>query len=128
MSLSVFPEKFPRVCARNWKSAASQCKTDSFQVRSSDQDARPTAIAAKEIITAMLDQIFGQLFSSQWIVFAVLVILLVGLSELAWRMGLARSRKKVGSRQGQRHREICSAGSVRIVAWIQFCYRRSAIR
>src|SRR5438132_14088272 len=42
----------------------------------------------------MLDQIFGHLFSSQWIVFAVLVILLVGLSELAWRMGLAPSRKK----------------------------------
>ena len=42
----------------------------------------------------MLDQIFGQLFSNQWIVFAVLVILLVGLSELAWRLGLARSRKQ----------------------------------
>ena len=34
----------------------------------------------------MLDQIFGRLFSSQWIVFAVLLLLLVGLSELAWRM------------------------------------------
>ena len=42
----------------------------------------------------MLDQIFGRIFSSQWIVFAVLLILLVGLSELAWRMGLASSRKK----------------------------------
>src|SRR6266568_9111250 len=42
----------------------------------------------------MLDQIFGQLFSSQWLVFVALVILLVGLSELAWRMGLAQSRKK----------------------------------
>ena len=42
----------------------------------------------------MLDQIFGRLFSSQWIVFASLLILLVGLSELAWRMGLASSRKK----------------------------------
>jgi len=42
----------------------------------------------------MLDQIFGWLFSSQWIVFAVLLVLLVGLSELAWRMGLACSRKK----------------------------------
>jgi hypothetical protein len=42
----------------------------------------------------MLDQIFGRLFLSQWIVFAVLLILLVGLSELAWRMGLASSRKK----------------------------------
>ena len=46
-------------------------------------DARPTAIAA---ITAMLDQIFGRLFLSQWIVFAVLLVLRVGLSELAWRM------------------------------------------
>ena len=42
----------------------------------------------------MLDQIFGQLFSSQWIVFVALVILLVGLCELAWRIGLAGSRKK----------------------------------
>jgi hypothetical protein len=42
----------------------------------------------------MLDQIFGRLFSSQWIVFASLLILLVGLSELAWRMGFACSRKK----------------------------------
>jgi len=32
----------------------------------------------------MLDQLFGRLFSSQWIVFLILVILLVGLSELAW--------------------------------------------
>ena len=39
----------------------------------------------------MLDQIFGRIFLSQWIVFLILVILLVGLSELAWRMtrGLA---------------------------------------
>ena len=42
----------------------------------------------------MLDQIFGRLLLYQWIVFAVLLIFLVGLSELAWRMGLARSRKK----------------------------------
>src|SRR5262249_38994246 len=42
----------------------------------------------------MLDQTFGRLFSSQWIVFLILVILLVGLSEVAWRMGLACSRKK----------------------------------
>lgn len=41
----------------------------------------------------MLDQIFGRLFLSQWIVFAVLLVLLVGLSELAWRMGLASSPK-----------------------------------
>src|SRR5215472_3094266 len=42
----------------------------------------------------MLDQISGRISSSQWIVFLALVILLVGLSELAWRLGLARSRKK----------------------------------
>jgi hypothetical protein len=42
----------------------------------------------------MLDQIFGRFFSSQWIVFLILVILLVGLSELAWRMGFKSSRKK----------------------------------
>ena len=42
----------------------------------------------------MLDQIFGRFFSSQSIVFAVLLILLVGLAELAWRMGFASSRKK----------------------------------
>ena len=41
----------------------------------------------------MLDQVFGRTFSSQWIVFLVLVILLVDLSELAWRLGFARSRK-----------------------------------
>jgi hypothetical protein len=42
----------------------------------------------------MLDQIFGRIFASQWIVLVGLVILLVGLSELAWRMGLASSRGK----------------------------------
>jgi hypothetical protein len=42
----------------------------------------------------MLDQIFGRMFASQWIVFVRLVILLVGLSELAWRTGIAQSRKK----------------------------------
>src|SRR3954454_9329428 len=42
----------------------------------------------------MLDQIFGRISASQWIVFAVLVILLVGVSELAWRIGFAQSRKK----------------------------------
>src|SRR5260370_31593081 len=42
----------------------------------------------------MLDQIFGRFFSSQWIVFAVLLVLLVGVAELAWRMGFASSRKK----------------------------------
>src|SRR5919201_953523 len=42
----------------------------------------------------MLDQIFGQISSSQWIVFLILVILLVGLSELAWRIGSARGQRK----------------------------------
>jgi len=42
----------------------------------------------------MLDQIFGQMFASQWIVFVGLMILLVGLSELAWRMGIASSGRK----------------------------------
>src|SRR5438874_13813007 len=42
----------------------------------------------------MLDQIFGRISSSQWIVFLALVILLVGLAELAWRMGFARSWRK----------------------------------
>ena len=42
----------------------------------------------------MLDQVFGRISSSQWIVFLALVILLVGLSQLAWRLGCARSRKK----------------------------------
>ena len=48
----------------------------------------------------MLDQIFGRFVSSQRIVFASLVILLVGLSELAWRMGLAYSRKKSEADKG----------------------------
>ena len=42
----------------------------------------------------MLDQIFGRFFSSQWLVFFILAILLVGLSELAWRVGSARGLKK----------------------------------
>src|SRR6266436_8737984 len=48
----------------------------------------------------MFDQIFGQLFSSQWIVFVALLILLVGLSELAWRIGSAGSRKKSEADKG----------------------------
>ena len=48
----------------------------------------------------MLDQIFGRFLSSQWIVFASLLILLVGLSELAWRMGFASSRKKSDADKG----------------------------
>ena len=48
----------------------------------------------------MLDQVFGRTSSSQWIVFLVLVILLVDLSELAWRLGFARSRKKSEEEKG----------------------------
>src|SRR5215469_15668067 len=40
----------------------------------------------------MLDQIFGHLFPSQWIVFVSLVIAFVALSEVGWRTGLARRR------------------------------------
>jgi hypothetical protein len=42
----------------------------------------------------MLDQISGQVLASQWIVFVTLVILLAGLSELAWRIGFGSGRKK----------------------------------
>ena len=70
-------------------------------------------MAAKETITAMLDQIFGRFFSSQWIVFAVLLVLLVGLSELAWRMGLASSRKK--SRRAQLLPEPHAASVVQLL-------------
>jgi hypothetical protein len=42
----------------------------------------------------VLDQIFGRIFSSQWIAFASLAILLVGVSEFAWRMGFARSKAR----------------------------------
>ena len=42
----------------------------------------------------MLDQIFGRLFLSQWIVFAVLLTFLLGLSELSWHMGLKSGPKK----------------------------------
>jgi len=42
----------------------------------------------------MLDQFLSQIFSNQWIVFAALVVLLVGLSEFGWRVGVAHSRAK----------------------------------
>jgi hypothetical protein len=42
----------------------------------------------------MLDQFPGQILSNQWIVFATLVVLLVGLSEFGWRVGVAHSRAK----------------------------------
>ncbi|MFZ0916826.1 MAG: hypothetical protein WAN04_08020, partial [Candidatus Udaeobacter sp.] len=77
----------------------------------------------KRTITTMLDQIFGRMFASQWVVFVGLVILLVGLSELAWRMGLASSTEEIGSGQGQRHSAVCGAGSIGVIAWIQFRHR-----
>jgi hypothetical protein len=42
----------------------------------------------------MLDQFLGQIFSNQWIVFAILIVLLVGLSGFGWRVGVAHSRDK----------------------------------
>ena len=39
----------------------------------------------------MLDQFLSRIFSS-WIVFAVLAVVLMALSEFGWRVGLARSR------------------------------------
>jgi hypothetical protein len=41
----------------------------------------------------MLDQTFGRIFSTQWLVFAILLIVLLGLSEFAWRMGFAHRRQ-----------------------------------
>jgi hypothetical protein len=42
----------------------------------------------------MLDQIFDRIFLSQWIALPSLVILLVGLSAVAWRMGFAPGRAR----------------------------------
>jgi hypothetical protein len=42
----------------------------------------------------VLDQIFSRIFSSQWIAFAGMVILLVGLSEVAWRAGFTRNKAR----------------------------------
>jgi cytochrome c-type biogenesis protein CcmH/NrfG len=39
----------------------------------------------------MLDQFLSQVFSS-WMVLAVLVVVLLALSEFGWRMGLVQSR------------------------------------
>src|SRR5439155_5020083 len=41
----------------------------------------------------MLDQFLSRIFSS-WLVFAILAIVLLALSEFEWRVGLARSRAK----------------------------------
>jgi len=43
----------------------------------------------------MLDQFLSRIFSS-WIVFAILAVVLLALSEFGWRVGLARSRLKSG--------------------------------
>ena len=41
----------------------------------------------------MLNQFLSWMFST-WLVFPILVIVLLGLSEFGWRVGLARSRAK----------------------------------
>jgi hypothetical protein len=41
----------------------------------------------------MLDQLLSRIFSS-WIVFVILAVVLLALSEFGWRIGLARSRAK----------------------------------
>src|SRR5438445_10095782 len=41
----------------------------------------------------MLDQFLSRIFSS-WLVFAILAVVLLALSEFGWRVGLARSRAK----------------------------------
>ena len=41
----------------------------------------------------MLNQFLSWMFST-WLVFPILVIVLLGLSEFGWRVGLARSRTK----------------------------------
>jgi hypothetical protein len=41
----------------------------------------------------MLDQFLSRVFSS-WMVLAVLVVVLLALSEFGWRMGLVQSRAK----------------------------------
>jgi hypothetical protein len=64
------------------------------QGRLSDYNLRQTAIANKAQLFLVLDQIFSRIYSSQWIAFASLAILLVGLSEVAWRMGFARSKAR----------------------------------
>jgi hypothetical protein len=43
----------------------------------------------------MLDQFLSRIFSS-WLVFAILAVVLLALSEFGWRVGLARSRLKPG--------------------------------
>src|SRR6184192_1720359 len=43
----------------------------------------------------MLDQFLSRIFSS-WLVFAILAVVLLALSEFGWRVGLARSQLKPG--------------------------------
>ena len=42
----------------------------------------------------MLDRTLGQILSRESIVFAALVVVLVGVSEFGWRVGVARTRAK----------------------------------
>jgi hypothetical protein len=55
----------------------------------------------------MLDQTFGRIFSTQWLVFAILLIVLLGLSEFAWRMGFAHRRQ--GRTKDNRESSVPSA-------------------
>jgi len=55
----------------------------------------------------MLDQTFGRIFSTQWLVFAILFIVLLGLSEFAWRMGFAHRRH--GREKDKRESSVPSA-------------------
>ena len=47
----------------------------------------------------MLDQLLSWIFSD-WIMFPILVIALLALSEFGWRLGLARSRAKPETKDG----------------------------
>ena len=60
----------------------------------------------------MLDQLLSWIFSD-WIMFPILVIALLALSEFGWRVGLARSRAKPEAKDGGSARSgIESAGVV----------------
>jgi hypothetical protein len=49
----------------------------------------------------MLDEVFGTLFISQWLVFAVAVVLLLVSAEVGYRFGLRLHRASDQARQGQ---------------------------
>jgi len=47
----------------------------------------------------MLDQFLSWIFSS-WVVFAILVVVLLALSEFGWRVALAHSRARPETKDG----------------------------